>query len=73
MCHLEQLGFVASWSALGLWADDRADGWIWCAVFCVGVQESNMNAGVGVDGLMSAGKLDQVRNGPLFWVRTASS
>ena len=32
-------------------------------------QENNSIAGIGVDGLMAAGALDQVKNGPLFWVR----
>ena len=34
-------------------------------------QENNSIAGIGVDGLMAAGALDQVKNGPLFWVRIA--
>jgi len=36
-------------------------------------EENNSHPGVGVDGLMSAGKLDIVRNGPLFWVDCADS
>lgn len=32
-------------------------------------KENNSIAGIGVDGLMAAGALDQVKNGPLFWVR----
>ena len=32
-------------------------------------QENNSVSGIGVDGLMAAGALDQIKNGPLFWVR----
>jgi hypothetical protein len=32
------------------------------------LQENNSHDGTGVDGLMAAGKMDQVKNGPLYWV-----
>jgi hypothetical protein len=32
------------------------------------LQENNSHDGTGVDGLMAAGKMDQVKNGTLYWV-----
>ncbi len=32
-----------------------------------------LQPGVGVDGLMAAGKLDKLKNGPLYWVDSADS
>jgi hypothetical protein len=31
-------------------------------------EENSSTQGIGVDALMAAGKLDDVKNGPLFWV-----
>ena len=36
-------------------------------------EESTAIPGVGVDKLMEVGKLDRVKNGPVFWVDSADS
>ena len=36
-------------------------------------EESTAIPGVGVDKLMSSGKLDHLKNGPIFWVDSADS
>jgi hypothetical protein len=33
----------------------------------------SLQPGVGVDGLMAAGKLDKLKNGPVYWVDSADS
>lgn len=32
-------------------------------------EENNSVVDIGVDGLMKAGALEQIKKGPLFWVR----
>jgi acetylornithine deacetylase len=32
-------------------------------------EENSSVPGIGVDGLLKAGALEQIKNGPLFWVR----
>ena len=43
-------------------------GWV-----CCHSEESTAIPGVGVDKLMEVGKLDELKNGPIFWVDSADS
>ena len=42
------------------------------AVF-IASEESVSEAGVGIDGLMAAGKLDALKNGAVLWLDSADS
>ena len=42
-------------------------------IFPAASEENNSIPGVGVDKLLEVGKLEKLRNGPLYWVDSADS